>query len=254
MIFPKTSGLPGRSVPRPFFPTRALCCLLLGFGGIMIFLPGCESAPAQSSSSRRSEPAVTARESASLAKPNDQPVRAAPDEPKEESGQLPDAVTIREGDALKISFPGAPKLDTTQQVRADGMVTLDILGEIKVTGQSPKDLEKILAQRFASELVSNEVTVTILSSTFDVYVTGAVLRPGKITSTKPLTAFQAIMETGYDPINSNLEKVVLIRQVGRDRYTYIPLNLQLVLEGKETSPFYLKPSDTLQVPKKISIF
>ncbi len=155
---------------------------------------------------------------------------------------------------MKISFPGAPLLDTTQQVRSDGVVTLDTLGEVKVTGQSPKELEKALSKRYASQLVSNEVIVAIISSSFDVYVTGAVLRPGKISATKPITAFQAIMEAGYDPINSNLEKVTLIREVGRSKYTYIPLNLQLVLEGKETEPFYLKPSDTLQVPKKITIF
>jgi polysaccharide export outer membrane protein len=175
-------------------------------------------------------------------------------QPDDRGGRLAETITIREGDVLKISFPGAPVLDTTQQVRTDGAVTLDSVGDVKVTGQSPKELEKILSQMYATQLVSNEVSVVIVSSSFEVYVTGAVLRPGKISANKPITAFQAIMEAGYDPINSNLEKVTLIREVGRAKYTYIPLNLQLVLEGKATEPFYLKPSDTLQVPRKISIF
>lgn len=220
-----------------------------GIFAVLALLAGCESAPTATIAARSSEPAA-ARGTAA------KPAEAAPAQaqPNEDTGKLAEIVTIREGDVVKISFPGAPKLDTTQQVRADGIVTLDILGEIKVTGLNPKDLEKMLSQMFASQLVSNEVSVAIISSSFDVYVMGAVLRPGKISATKPLTAFQAIMEAGYDPINSNLEKVTLIREVGRSKYTYIPLNLQLVLEGKDTSPYYLKPSDTLQVPKKITIF
>jgi len=217
------------------------------------FLAGCETAPVPAP---RPAPA-TVSHPATAAKPAESPAETpvVPFSPAdEEAGRLSAIVTIREGDVLKIAFPGAPKLDTTQQVRADGMVTIDILGEIKVTGQTAKELEKTLSQLFSSQLVSNEVSVTIVSSSFEVYVTGAVLRPGKITATKPITAFQAIMEAGYDPNNSNLEKVVLIREVARSKYTYIPLNLQLVLEGKETVPFYLKPSDTLQVPKKVSIF
>lgn len=171
----------------------------------------------------------------------------------QEAGKLSDMLTIREGDGLKISFPGAPKLDSTQQVRADGVITLDVIGEVKVVGLSPKELEKKLSEQFASQLVSNEVTVAVTSSTFDVFVSGAVLRPGKITTSKPITAFQAVMEAGYDPVNSNLANVMIIREKN-SKYSYLTLNLQLVLEGKETQPFYLRPSDTVKVPKKVTVF
>jgi polysaccharide export outer membrane protein len=172
----------------------------------------------------------------------------------QQAGKLSEILTIREGDVLKISFPGAPNLDSSQQVRADGVITLDIVGEVRVTGLSPKDLEAKLAKLYASQLVSNEVTVTVVSSSFDVFVSGAVLRPGKITTTKPITAFQAIMEAGYDPAIANLQSVLVIREDSRSKYIYLTLNLQQVLDGKETQPFYLKPSDTLQVSKKVTVF
>jgi polysaccharide export outer membrane protein len=154
---------------------------------------------------------------------------------------------------LKVSVPGAPNLDTTQQVRADGIITLEVAGEVRVVGLSPKELEAKLAKLLASQLVSNEVTVAVVSSSFDVFVSGAVLRPGKITTTKPITAFQAIMEAGFDPAIANLEKVLVIREDSRSKYIYLTLNLQQVLEGKDSTPFYLKPSDTLQVSKKFSV-
>jgi polysaccharide export outer membrane protein len=179
---------------------------------------------------------------------------AAEIEAWQQAGKLSEMLTIREGDVLKISFPGAPNLDSTQQVRADGIITLDIAGEVRVTGLSPKELEAKLAKLYATQLVSNEVTVAVVSSSFDVFVSGAVLRPGKITTTKPITAFQAIMEAGYDPAIANLQNVTVIREDARSKYIYLTLNLQLVLEGKDTRPFYLKPSDTVQVPKKVTIF
>ncbi len=172
----------------------------------------------------------------------------------QQAGKLSDMLTIREGDVLKVSFPGAPNLDSSQQVRADGIITLDIAGEVRVIGLSPKELEAKLAKIYATQLVSNEVTVAVVSSSFDVFVSGAVMRPGKITTTKPITAFQAIMEAGYDPAVANLQRVTVIREETRSKYIYLTLNLQLVLEGRETQPFYLRPSDTIQVAKKVTVF
>ena len=171
----------------------------------------------------------------------------------QEAGKQSEMQTIREGDALKISFPGAPKLDGAQQVRADGIITLDLVGEVKVVGLTPNELEKKLAGLYSSQLVSNEVTVAITASTFDVFVSGSVLRPGKITTSKPITAFQAIMEAGYDPINSNLQSVMIIREKNA-KYSYLTLNLQMIMEGRETQPFYLRPSDTVKVSKKVTVF
>lgn len=171
----------------------------------------------------------------------------------QEAGKQSEILRIREGDGLKISFPGAPNLDSAQQVRADGVITLDIVGEVKVVGLTPKELEKKLAQLYSTQLVSNEVTVAVTASSFDVFVSGAVTRPGKITTTKPITALQAIMESGFDAATANLQSVMIIRETN-GRYNYLTLNLQLILDGKETQPFYLRPSDTVKVSKKITVF
>src|SRR4051794_34421396 len=50
-------------------------------------------------------------------------------------------VTLREGDVLKITFPGAPNLNTTQQVRRDGKVTLPLLGEQNAAGKVPSEFQ-----------------------------------------------------------------------------------------------------------------
>lgn len=168
--------------------------------------------------------------------------------------QQPEAQTISEGDVLKIEFPGSQSLDTTQQVRRDGRISLSIIGEILVKGMTPFDLEKDLAKRYSTQLVSNEVNVTVVSSTFSIFVAGAVLRPGKIQPDHPITALEAIMEAGgFDTTKADMESVVVVRQLHGGTVNYT-LNLKKILDGKSSESFYLKPSDIVFVKEKFSWF
>ena len=164
-----------------------------------------------------------------------------------------EAISLREGDVLKISFPSAPTLNTTQQIRRDGQISLPLVGEEKAAGMTPAELEKKLVKLYDKELVSKEVTVTVESSSFPVFVTGMVIRPGKISSDHPITALEAIMEAGGpDYTKANLKAVRVIRHEGENPKNYT-LNLKLELQGK-SSPFYLKPGDIVYVPERFSWF
>jgi polysaccharide export outer membrane protein len=164
------------------------------------------------------------------------------------------AFTLREGDILRISFPGSPNLNNVQQIRTDGKITLPLIGEVQAAGLTPIDLQQKLMDLYAPQLSSKEVTVEVESSSFPVYVTGAVLRPGKITSDHPITALEAIMEAGgFDYTKANLKAVEVVRQEGNQTKNYT-LNLKLAMEGKVNKPFYLKPSDIIYVPEKFSWF
>jgi len=163
-------------------------------------------------------------------------------------------VTLREGDVLKISFPGSPSLDTTQQIRRDGKITLPLVNEVQAAGMSTETLQQNLIKLYAPQLATKEVVVTMASSTFPVFVTGSVIRPGKIVSDHPLTALDAIMEAGgFDYTKANLKAVRVIRHEG-DRAANYTLNLKLVLEGKASKQFYLQPSDIVFVPERFSWF
>ena len=175
-------------------------------------------------------------------------------EPAGKSSNSSEAIALREGDVLKISFPGTPNLDATQQIRRDGKIVLSLVGEVTAAGMSPAELEKELIKLYSSQLVSKEVTVTLVSSSFPVFVTGAVIRPGKILSDHPITALEAIMEAGgFDYTKANLSAVTVIRNEGGHLKNHT-LNLKLVLQGKQSTPFYLKPADIVYVPEKFSWF
>ena len=165
-----------------------------------------------------------------------------------------DLLVLHEGDTLSITFPGAPDLNTIATIRRDGRVTLKSLGEFKAAGLTPPEMEKELIKEYGPQLQTKEVTVAVQSSAFPVYVTGAVLRPGKILSDRPITALEAIMEAGgFDYTRANLKAVRVLRtQDGRTEH--FTLNLKRVLQGQESEQFSLKPSDIIYVPEKFNLF
>ena len=164
------------------------------------------------------------------------------------------AIALREGDSIRITFPGNPTLDSTQPIRRDGKIVMPVFGEITAAGMTPADLEKQILEAFGSQLVRKEVHVTLESSQFSVYVNGAVMRPGKVESNRPLTALEAIMETGgFDYTRANLKAVKVIRTEGAQVKNFI-LDFRPALEGKPSTPFYVKPSDIIFVPEKFTLF
>jgi polysaccharide export outer membrane protein len=171
-----------------------------------------------------------------------------------QAAQAPDVQAIREGDVLKVEFPGAPNLDTTQTVRRDGRITLGVIGEIRVSGLTPPSLEKQLMDLYSKELVEKEVTVTVVSSTFSVYVTGAVLKPGEVTTDHPMTLLEALMKAGgLDNMKADPKAVKIIRLENGVQKIY-KVNVKDILDGRAKDPIYLKPSDSVIVSERFSVF
>jgi polysaccharide biosynthesis/export protein len=164
------------------------------------------------------------------------------------------SIELREGDILKISFPGSPNLTTSQQIRRDGKIVMPMGGDLKAAGLTPSQLEAELIKAYGNQLVSKEVIVTVETSVYDVFVTGAVLKPGKVTANRPISALEAIMEAGgFDYAKADLKQVSIIRHE-RDEVQNYKVNLKTMMERGVNRTFYLRPSDIVYVPEKFSFF
>ena len=159
------------------------------------------------------------------------------------------SMKLSEGDLVRIIFPGATNLNMLQQIRRDGKMSLPLVGEVTAAGLTPEELEKEVLRLYEPQLLQKEVRVSLDSSTYPVYVNGAVLRPGKIMLDRPMTALEAISEAGINHARANLKKVTVTRRE-EGALRHFKLNLQDVLQGKTQIPFYLKPSDIIFVPEK----
>ena len=165
-----------------------------------------------------------------------------------------DEIVLHEGDSVRISFPGAPTLNTVQLIRRDGRITLPLVGEYKAAGMTTTIMEKELVALYGPQLQTKEVTVAIESSAFRIYVMGAVLKPGKILSDRPMTALEAILEAGgFDYAKANLKGVRVTRR-SNGQTEHFKLNLKNVLKGEDADTFELKPGDIIYVPERFVWF
>ena len=115
-------------------------------------------------------------------------------------------------------------------------------------------MENELVKVYEKQLVTKEVAVTVVSSTYSVYVTGSVLRQGKFSYDRPVTVLEVVMEAGVDYVKANLKKVTVIRNEN-GRTLHFCLNLKNVLQKDEPAePFVLKPGNIVSVPERFNWF
>jgi polysaccharide biosynthesis/export protein len=161
---------------------------------------------------------------------------------------------LRQGDSVKISFPGEANLDETEQIRLDGKIALPLVGDVQAAGLTPDQLQQNLVKLYAPQVSASDVTVAIQSSTFPIYVTGCVMAPGRILSDQPVTALEAVMQAGgFDYSRANLRKVHVIRRENDTSKSYV-INLKAVLSGDDKNDFFLQPNDIIYVPEKFAWF
>ena len=176
-----------------------------------------------------------------------------PDPPSTHTG-LPEKITLQEGDVVKIIFPDAPNLNATVKIKRDGSITLESIGDILAVGMTAAELEKALLAKYADKIISKEINVIIESSNFQIYITGAVMHPGKVVSDRPLTALEAVLEAGgVDYSRANLKGVMITRKT-KGRIEHFKVDVQSMISGKSTDSFDLRPNDILFVPEKFSWF
>jgi polysaccharide export outer membrane protein len=166
------------------------------------------------------------------------------------------SMQLQEGDTIKITFPDAASLDSVQSIRRDGKITLANFGEYPASGKTPSMLEDEIRKMYGSQLQNTNVSVTVQSSAFVVYVFGTVAKPGKIISERPLTPLEALIEAGIDDSKANLKAIQIIRADTAGHTEKFNLNLYKPLHNKaEPMPtFTLKPFDYIYVPQKLNFF
>lgn len=162
---------------------------------------------------------------------------------------LQDFGTLGPGDVLKVTFPGAPELNQVVKVRADGKISLPIIGDQDASGKRVGQLQADLARLYRTQLQNTEVFVSLQNSTTAVYVSGAVTRPGKILLDRPMTVLEAIMEAGGPSSVASLKKVVVIRNDGGEHQTKT-LDLSAALRGEKSAAFPLRAYDIVHVPER----
>jgi protein involved in polysaccharide export with SLBB domain len=157
---------------------------------------------------------------------------------------------LQQGDVVSISFEVSSNYSTTQKISYDGTLNLEGVGSVKCSGKTPLQLQAELVKLYEPLAKDDLLTVKLISTAACVYVSGAVIRPGKVPLERAMTVLEAIMEAdGFDSNRAQLTGVTVLRlEDGRQKIYHV--NVRNLLEGREDSPFYLKPFDIVHVPAK----
>lgn len=162
---------------------------------------------------------------------------------------------VQPGDILKISFPGATAMNTSQQVQSDGTITLQMGGSLQVNGKAPPEIEKALLEVYGPQLVVKQVAVSVESAGFPVFVSGAVMRSGRVVCRQSVTVLEAIVDAGgFNEGRADLKRVKVVRKADDGKTKTYVLDLRSALRGEPGTAFYLRPSDVIYVPERFSFY
>jgi len=157
---------------------------------------------------------------------------------------------LREGDVLRITFENVTNLNATLPIPLDGSISLQLVGQVKVSGKTVAELQTSLIALYEPHIKSTEITVMRISSAASYTVSGAVARPGKLPLERPLTVLEAVMEAGgVIAARAKVSDVSVFRIENGKRINY-QFDLKKALRGEEPSLFYIKPFDVIYIPEK----
>jgi polysaccharide export outer membrane protein len=157
----------------------------------------------------------------------------------------PAGYVIGPDDVLGIVFWREKDLSAEVVVRPDGIITLPLLEDIKVTGMTPNELKQKITVEAAKLVTSPNVTVIVKQiNSRKVFITGHVAKPGSYSLTAPMTVVQLIALSGGLLEFADRSKITVMRTGDTHRVNYKQLakgeNLKQNIE--------LKPGDTVIVP------
>ena len=129
----------------------------------------------------------------------------------EEQRQTPTmGYTLGPGDVLRVSVYDNPDLSQEVTIAADGAFSYPLIGRVQAAGLPVPQLESLLAKRFADGyLVSPQVGVTVTQhKSQQVYVMGAVSKPGPYPLQRQTTLLEALSAAGGPTPEAGFEVIL----------------------------------------------
>lgn len=157
---------------------------------------------------------------------------------------------IQVGDQLDVRFYQTPELNLEAvPVRSDGMISVEIVGDVAAAGSTPAELSDRLVGLYAGELERPRITVIVRAFAGQVYVGGAVGKPAGVPFADGLTALQAVHAVGGFTDEAEPTTVALLRRGADGQWRGYALDLTRAISGEDPGQdVVLQPADIVHVP------
>ena len=158
---------------------------------------------------------------------------------------------VQPGDVLELQFRYSPEFNQTTTVQPDGYISLQVGGDVKVSGKNIAEVRQLILQK-ASERLQDPEAIVILKEFQKPYfvVAGEVVQPGKIEMRERVTAIQAIMLAGGLKESARSNQILLFRKINSETAEVKVLNLRKIKRTSDLeNDLTLQAGDMLLVPR-----
>jgi polysaccharide export outer membrane protein len=158
---------------------------------------------------------------------------------------------IRQGDSFDLIFPLVPTFNRTVAVQPDGYVTLPIVGDVGVAGQTVPELEATFRERYRTILRDPVISIVLRDFEKPYFIaSGEVERPGKYELRGETTVAQAVAMAGGLKDRARRSRVLLYSGTANGSVDVTELNFKRLLnDGQLEGDVNVRTGDMIFVPK-----
>jgi len=171
--------------------------------------------------------------------------------PNSAGNNINDGYIIGPEDVIEVSVWKNNDLSKIVIVRPDGQISLPLIGDVRASGLTPVALKDAIANKLKEFKEDPNVSVILKEiNSYNIYVIGEVVHPGRYSLKSNTTILQALsMAGGFTPYASR-NKIRLMRQDPRTQaVTEIGVKYDGIISGDNPQrDILLKPGDTIVVP------
>jgi len=174
-------------------------------------------------------------------------------------GNAPDWVdTYRIGvdDIVEVTVWRHPELKSTMPVRADGLITIPLVGDIRAGGRTPTEVSEEAREAMSAYIRDPQVTVILTEMRSHEYlsrvrVTGAVRNPVSLPYRAGMTVLDAVLAAGGLTEFAAADRAALHRKNAANKTESYAVYLGAILErGQLASNYSVLPGDVITVPER----
>lgn len=157
----------------------------------------------------------------------------------------PKSFVLGAEDIILIRVWREPELSFAAQIRPDGKVTMQLIGDLEAAGKTPEQLKDTIVEKLSEYLNKPEVTVSVQSvQSRRYYIIGEVCRSGAFPLIVPTTVLEALTNAGCFREFANTKRITILRK-GK----ILKFNYNDVVKGKNLDQnISLENGDYIRVP------
>ncbi len=160
-------------------------------------------------------------------------------------------------DLIQVSVWNHPDLGVTVPVRADGRITIPLMGDVQAGGRRPADVAADASRALSEFIHEPEVTIIVAELRSHEYlsrvrVTGAVRTPVSLPHRQGMTVLDAVLAAGGPNEFAAANRSSLHRHTDNGAISKYDLPLKRMLEqGELGANHLLAPGDVIVVPQRL---